>query len=111
MTMKIKVSKVFADFINKTAKELGFSAEASVVTMSENAYRMNVGFGAQLDADDYGDYDWSTGKYKAIRVCYPDSYYAMPTYLTTAALQREYRSTNVSNVDGLKQMLRSMCEI
>ena len=37
--MKIKVSKVFADFINKTAKELGFKAEASVVTMGERGCR------------------------------------------------------------------------
>ena len=56
--MKVKVSKVFADFINKTAKELGFKAEASVVKMSERAYCLNVGLNAMLDAQDTDDYDW-----------------------------------------------------
>ena len=109
--MKIKVSKVFADFINKTAKELGFSAEASVVKMSERAYRLNVGLNAMLDADDYGDYDWAEDEYKVIRVVYPEEYYACPQYLTTAMLINEYRRRGVSTIDELKLMLKDMLSI
>ena len=109
--MKVKVSKVFANFINKTAKELGFKAEASVVTMSERGYRLNVGLDAALDAEDNGDYDWAEDEYKVIRVVYPDEYYAMPTYLTTASLTKEFRRRGVSTADELKEMVRSMCEI
>ena len=109
--MKIKVSKKFADFINKTAKELGFEAEASVVTMGERGYCLNVGSNAMFDAEDNGDYDWRTGEFKAIRVCYPDSYYACPQYLTTAELVKEFRRNHVSTIDELKSMVRSMCEI
>lgn len=109
--MKVKVSKVFAKFINDTAKELGFKAEASVVTMSERVYRLNVGLDAMLDAQDNGDYDWAEDEYKVIRVAYPDGYYAMPQYLTTASLTKEFRRRGVSTADELKEMVRSMCEI
>lgn len=108
--MKVKVSKVFAAFINKAAKELGFKAEASVVTMSANAYKMNVSMDL-FAAEDYGDYDWTTGEVKAIRVDYPAEYYAMPRYLTTAELTKEYRRRHVSTEGDLKEMLRYMCEI
>ncbi len=109
--MKVKVSKVFAKFINDTAKELGFKCEAQVVTMSERGYRLNVGLDAALDAEDNGDYDWAEDEYKVIKVLYPEEYYAMPTYLTTASLTKEFRRRGVTNADELKQMVRSMCEI
>lgn len=109
--MKIKVSKVFADFINKTAKELGFCAEASVQRMSERGYVLNVGMAAQLDADDYGDYDWAEDEYKVIRVVYPEEYYACPQYLTTKALNDEYNRRGVSTIDELKQMLKDILSI
>lgn len=109
--MKVKVSKVFADFINKTTKELGIKCEAQVVTMSERGYRLNVGLDAMLDAQDTGDYDWAEDEYKVIRVCYPDGYYAMPQYLTTASLNKEFRRMGVTTADELKQMIKGMCEI
>lgn len=109
--MKVKVSKVFAKFINDTAKELGFKCEASVVTMSERGYRLNVGLDAALDAEDNGDYDWAEDEYKVIKVLYPEEYYAMPTYLTTASLTKEFRRRKVSTEEELQQMLRDMCEI
>lgn len=109
--MKVKVSKVFADFINKTAKELGFKAEASVVTMSERGYRLNVGLDAALDAEDNGDYDWAEDEYKVIKVLYPEEYYAMPTYLTTASLTKEFRRRGVTTEAELKEMVKEMVEI
>lgn len=108
--MKVKVSKVFAAFINKTAKEMGFAAHASVVAMSKDAYKVNVSWDL-FAAEQYGDYDWTTGEAKAIRVEYPSGYYAMPQYLTTAELTKEFRSRGVKNEEDLKQMVRSMCEI
>ena len=109
--MKVKVSKVFADFINRTAKELGFKAEASVVKMSERAYRLNVGLNAILDALDTDDYDWDEDEFKVLRVTYPEEYCACPQYLTTALLTSEFRRRGVNDADGLKSMVRSLCEI
>lgn len=108
--MKVKVSKVFADFINKTAKCLGFQAQASVVTMSERAYRVNVSTDIYA-AEEHGDYDFVTGQAKAIRISYPDSYYAMPKYITTQELTREFRRRGVSTESELMQMVRNLCEI
>ena len=107
----MKVSKVFADFINKTAKELGFKAEASVMKMSERAYCLNVGLSAMLDAQDTDDYDWREDEYKVIRVAYPEDYCACPQYLTTTSLNKEFRRRGVTTADELKAMVRSMCEI
>ena len=108
--MKIKVSKVFADFINKTAMELNFPVHAQVVNLSENSYRWNVTTNI-WDAEEYGDYDWTKGTFKAIMLTYPEDYYACPGYLTTKELNKEFKRLNVSDMDGLKNMVRGLCEI
>lgn len=105
--MKIQVSKVFADFINKTVPNV----EASVRKMSENEYRIHVGIFALWDAEQYGDYDWQTGKYKAIVVLYPDDYYACPRYITTKELDNEFKRRGVKDAEGLKSMIKDMIEI
>lgn len=105
--MKIQVSKVFADFINKTVPNV----EASVRKMSENEYRMHVGSFALWDAEQYGDYDWQTGKFKAIVVLYPDDYYACPRYITTKELDKEFKRRGVRDAEGLKSMIKDMIEI
>ena len=107
--MNIQVSKVFAKFINATAKELGFEAEAYVVTMTEGMYRMCVGdpFHAWWEANDITP----DGMYKAIRIDYPAEYYACPKYLTTKQLVTEFRRSNVQTWGELKELVRQMVEI
>lgn len=108
--MKVKVSKTFAAFINKAAKELGFKAEASVVTMSSRSYKLNVSMDL-FEAEETGDYDFVEDECKAIKVVYPDDYYAMPKYLTTASLTKEFRRRGLTTEAELKEMLKDMCEI
>lgn len=108
--MKIKVSKVFADFINKTAEELNFSVHAQVVNLTENNYRLNVDYNI-WDAQAYGDYNSNKGTFKAIRLSYPDDFCACPHYLTTKELNKEFKRLNVSDVEGLKNMISNICEI
>lgn len=106
--MNIQVSKTFANFINKTAKEMGFKAHAEVVTISTGAYSFTTG----TDLWDAGDdYDCATGTCKAIKVSYPDEYYACSRYLTTYGLTNEFRKRGVKDVAGLKTMLRDMIEV
>ena len=105
--MNIQVSKVFADFINKTVPNV----EASVRKMSENEYRMHVGSLAVCLAAQYGDYDWQTDKYKAIVVLYPDDHYACPRYITTKELHEEFKRRGVKDAEGLKSMIKDMIEI
>lgn len=110
--MKIRVSKVFANYINKCAKEMGFKAEACVETMSESQYGYCVG--NVFDAMDYGDSDMNDeGQYifKAIAISYPCDYYASTKYLTTKQLLNEWRRRSGKTEQDLSEMIRELCEI
>lgn len=109
--MNIQVSKVFAKFINKTAKEMGFKAEATVVNLTENQMHGFMGLEALFDADAYGDYDWESNTYKAIRINYPYEYYACPLFIGTGMLVRAWKRCGGKTEADLKDMLREMIEI
>ena len=108
--MKVKVSKVFANFINKTAKELNIKVTAKVVEYSQNEYKWNVDYNL-FRAYDYGDYNIENGKYKAIMLLYPEEYYATPKFLTTCELTKEFHRMKVQTVAELQSMIKAMCEI
>lgn len=108
--MKIQVSKVFAKFINDTAKELGFEVYAKVVELSRNSYMWNVDSDL-FRAMDYGDYNYGRDTAKAIMLTYPENYYAMPQYLTSYSLNKEFKRCGVSDIEGLKAMVKNMCAI
>lgn len=101
--MKVKVTKVFAKFIETNCA--GLSAE--VVEMSHDAYSYYVG--SIWDAGD--DYDPATGKYKAICVNYPTEFYASPRYISTAQILAEFHRYNVISVAGLVAMLNDWLQI
>lgn len=106
--MNIKVSKVFAKFINDTAKEMGFEAHAEVVALRSSAYTFATG--NDMWSGDC-DYDWKTDTYRVIEVSYPWDFYATRRFLTTYELVNEFRKRGVKTVDELKAMLRDMLEI
>lgn len=106
--MKIQVSKVFAKFINATAKEMGFEAHAEVIAIPSSAYTFCTGT-SMWDAGE--DYDYETGTCRVIEVSYPYDFYATRKFLTTYELTREFRSRGVKTADELKEMLRDMLEI
>lgn len=108
--MKIKVSKVFADFINKTAKEMNFAVSAKVIELTENMYCFHVDSNI-FHAYDYNDVNENNGKFKVIILTYPGNYYAVPNYLTTYQLTKEFKRRNITDVNGLKNMIRNLCEI
>ena len=105
--MRVQVSNVFARFINRTAKEMCFAAKAEVVNLSVNEYQLHVGDVYEGESD----FNWKTGKIKAIRVVYPYGYFANPLYISTAMLLRECRRCNVGTIDELKEMIRDMVEV
>lgn len=105
--MIIKVSKVFAKFINETANARGFSAFAEVVEIPESKYNFFVGYGCAS----WDDFNYKTGCYKALRVSYPGDYYASPVYFTTQQLNREFNARAVCTVDDLRDMLQDLIEI
>lgn len=105
--MIIKVSKVFAKFINETANKEGFKAYAEVITVPERSYDFMIG----LDCFSWSDYDYKKDGFKVIRVSYPAEYYCCPVYLTTVQLNREFNRNAVETCDDLREMLRNMLEI
>lgn len=106
--MRIQVSKVFANFINKTAKEMGFEAHAEVIALRSSAYTFATGNDRWHGECDY---DWETGTYRVIEVSYPYNFYATRKFLTTHELTTEFNRNGVKDIAGLKEMLRNMLEI
>ena len=105
--MQIKVSKVFANFINETAQKMGFEASARVVEYTEKQYKVHV----NIWGPEWDDYNPKTGKYKAIRISYPGIFCACPMHLTTAELVHEFKKRNIQDFDQLREMVRDLCEI
>lgn len=106
--MYVQVSKTFAAFINKTAKQKGFKARATVVEVSENFYKWNVDiFGPKSESD----YNWQTDKYKVIAVEYPGEYYAPVRYLSTDELITEARAAGVHDLASCQDMLYNLLAI
>lgn len=99
--MIIKVSKVFARFINETAKAHDLKFRASVVEFSDNLYNCFVG----PYWSSYRDYNARTGKFKAICVEYPPEYYAPLFYLSTHELNRLCNVNGVETADDLKALI------
>ena len=106
--MYVQVSKTFAAFINRTAKQKGFKARAEVVEVSENFYKWNVDiFGPRDDRD----FNWKTGKYKVIAVEYPGEYYAPVRYLSTDELINEARAAGVHDLASCQDMIYNLLAI
>lgn len=99
--MKIKVSKVFAKFVNEVAEEFGKKFHAEVVTRRLRPY--------ENWCDD--DYNWETGLVRELVVTYPPAYYACPRIVRTDELVAEFNSRGVKTWDGLKRMVVDMFEV
>lgn len=104
--MYIQVSKVFAKFMNETAKERNIRFTASVVNLTESQYRTLV----DDPWENLSDYI-SSDELKVIRVEYPYEYYCSPRYISSCDLYREFRRNGVTTSEGLKDMICEMCEI
>ena len=89
--MRVSATKTMARELNKAGKKAGVPYRFEHITMDTNAYKWNVDYDV-FRAYDYGDYDISTGKMRAIMVVYPSEYYAVPRYLTTYELHGLYKN-------------------
>lgn len=105
-TMKIHATKVMAKAIAKAMQEKGMKfEECRLTSFSERGYEMNVG--DIYDAYDHGDYDYTTGEYKVIQICWPWDYYAPATYLSTAELNRIFRDSHATTLD---EYMNAVCD-
>ena len=108
--MRIQVSKTFASFINKTAREMGFKCMAKVIKGSVNNYTFFTG-DEVADAMYYGDYNFQDGTIKVLQVVYPYEYHACEKLVTTKQLNEEYKRRGCSTLNDLKEMIRDMFEV
>lgn len=99
--MKIQATKVFARFINQTAKEKGYNFAAELVEISPDRYAYTVGDLSDGDQD----YNYNTGGIKTIKIVYPLDYYCNPVYVSTADLVRSFRRYGVQDIETLKDMI------
>lgn len=104
--MKVKVTKVMTDEINKYFQKNGIGYTAYFVEYSPTEYNIYVGSSMCHE----NDYDWTKNKMKAIKIAYPDNYYAMPRYLTTDDLYKMFWKCN-KTIDGFMKELHSEVEI
>ena len=105
--MKIQATKVFAKFISDTCKERGIKCEASLVTLPAHSYSFITGTDLW---DAWCDYD-KNGMYKAIRLEFPQEYYACSVHISTNELVREFRARNVSTWADLQDMVADIASI
>lgn len=99
--MKVKVSKVFASFINQVAKDRNLNFSAEVVEIGPNSYNFFVGDSWPGEID----YNSKTGNYKAIKIVYPYEYFCCPVFVSTDNLTRNFRRYRVQDIEGLKDMI------
>lgn len=99
--MKVQATKVFAKFINETAKERNFNFSAELVEISPDRYGFMVG---SLDAGEI-DFNYNTGKIKTLKIVYPYEYFCNPVFVSTDNLTRNFRRYGVKNMNDLKDMI------
>lgn len=105
--MKIAATKVFADYINKTAIQTGKKFQAELYKMSWLNYQMNFDI---WTAAEFGDIT-KDKTVKIILVTYPDNYYCSPKYLTSYYLSKEFRARGVRTETELQQMIVDLLEV
>lgn len=99
--MKIASTKTMATLLNKIAKEMGITdRHFRYITTSREVYARYIDMD-YFEAENYGDYNWQTGKFRAIEVEYPDEYYACNRYLTSKELNRifKWNKARIKNAD------------
>lgn len=99
--MKIASTQAMATLLNKMAKKLDKTdIHFRYITLTPEVYKRYVDIEI-YNAYDNGDYNWKTGKLRAIEVEYPDEYYACNRYLTTQELSRIFRwnKVRIKNAD------------
>lgn len=87
-TLTIKATRAMAKEIAKRIKS-GYSVSFERFTYDE--YTRFVSIYPEREMDDYNA---STGKFSAIKILYPDEYYACPLFLTTNDLITIYNNSD-----------------
>lgn len=102
--MKVCLTKTMAKEIKKNCKDI--IAAAALVEFTPEKYRLLVDYNGGL----FMDYNMNTGNIKAIKISYPESFYACPRYITSKDLRRVFEASN-KTYTGFFERIREEIEI
>lgn len=85
--MRVEATKTLTNWLNNQFKQHNIPYKAIYATMTQREYDWQVG-----DSSMEYDYNFTTGKYRVIKILYPNDYYACPQYLTTTLLLKLARN-------------------
>lgn len=112
--MKIASTMTMAKLLNRVAKEVGKDSgmHFRYITVTPEVYKRYVDMDL-WDAEDYGDYNASTGKLRAIEVEHPSEYYACNNYLTSKELNKIFKNNRdaIENADDFAKVVVEAMEI
>lgn len=108
--MQIRATKTFCNYINKVAKQQGKSFRADLVMMNSVQRSMMTPMYSDWEYDEQ-DYDYNEGRYRTIKICYPEDYYCEPRYFKTSDIVKWYKRLNVETLEQLDNMIVDMFEI
>lgn len=101
--MKIAATTTMTKALNDGFKRKGVGYKAKYVKYDERAYAWYVG--DVYEAEEYGDFNYNTGEYRAIVIIYPDNYYACERTLSSRELNDLYE-----NGDSLEHYVDKVIE-
>lgn len=106
-TIKIQASGTICKLIQKVLP----SYEVKVVKLTEEQYRYHLGYTdyEYVKYEDSVDYDYKNDLYRAIRILYPEDYYATPRYISSRELRRDLKY--VTTYEELLQELKNCYSI
>ena len=102
--MKIKVTKVFAKHLASQLKDY----DVKVVELGDDEYQALVGESV-YEAESWGDFNENTRATKAIRISYPDNYYALPRYLSTKEIHHTFKG--ITTIEELNTEIKNALTI
>lgn len=107
--MQVAATTTMARMLAKACKDKGLNYQVRYITCNAEQYSRYVG--SIYEAEDYGDWNCNTNKFRAIEVVYPDDYYAMPRYITTKEIVYLRADTQPKNAEELVARLAEAVEI
>lgn len=110
--MKIASTMTMAKLLNRLAKEMNKGMSFRYITTTPEIYKAYIDMDL-WDAEDYGDYNFNTGRLRAIEVEYPSEYYACNNYLTSKELNKIFKNNRgaIENADDFAKVVVEAMEI
>jgi len=108
--LNIKVSQPMLKVVREVCEKIACVESVSIMKVSERTYQMQVcpiGLWNVCDESDL----CSDGKYRFFQVIYAEDCFAPPRNISTPELVYMFNQKKVSDLDGLKELLKDMIQI